>query len=190
LSEELDALRDSGGLLASVIASLDDVVFVLDRDCRYYGVWGRWLEMYSIDPAEFIGKTCAEVWAQEAGEFEAINRQVLGGETVVCDRWFEMPWGEVYYESTLSPLRGPSGEVIGICGIRQDVTDLKRAEDAIRREKEYAQHLIDSANVMVVGLDAEGSVQLFNHAAELVTGWSRAEILGCDWFETVVPRDR
>jgi len=191
LSEELDALCQTEGLLDTVVRSLEDVIFVLDLSCRYYGLWGRWIERHAVDPTTILGKTCDEVWAQDGyGEFDEVNQQVLVGETVVFDRWFEMPWGSVYYQSTLSPLLGADGRVIGICGVRRDITDLKRAEDSIRREKEYAEHLIDSANVMVVGLDSVGNVRLFNTAAEQLTGWRRADIIGANWFETVVPKDR
>lgn len=191
MSRELDALRAGGGLLDAVVGSLNDVVFVLDAECRYYGIWGRWLADHDLKTEDFIGHTCAEVWGEaDADFFHEVNQQVLAGEAVVFERWFDMPWGPVYYNSSLSPLKDHTGAVIGVCGTRRDITDLKRAEDAIAREKAYAQSLVESANVMVVGLDTNGTVRLFNRAAEEITGWAHHEVVGNDWFETVVPRDR
>lgn len=43
---------------------------------------------------------------------------------------------------------------------------------------------------MVVGLDHQGRVCIFNAAAEQMTGHPRHEILGQDWFDRVVPKDR
>lgn len=56
--------------------------------------------------------------------------------------------------------------------------------------KAFAEQLIDTANVMLVGLDNQGRVTIFNEAAEQVTGYRREEVLGCDWFLLAVPRNR
>ncbi len=61
---------------------------------------------------------------------------------------------------------------------------------ALREAKEYAENLIRTANVLVVQLDAEGRVTLLNEAGEKITGYRQAELLGKDWFEVVVPRER
>ena len=190
MPERIAALQTAGHLLDAVIGSMSDIVFVLDSDCRYYGIWGRWLAEHDLSAADYIGKTCEEVWSSpEAEFFREVNEQALGGETVVFERWFEMPWGPVFYQTRLSPLY--DGEtIIGICGIRRDITDLKRAEETLKRERAYAQRVIDSANVMIVGLDADGVVRLFNNAAEEITGYSHDEIVGRQWFETVCPGDR
>lgn len=190
MHDRIDALASAGDLLEAVVGSMSDVVFVLDADCRYYGVWGRWLPEHDLSAADFVGKTCEEVWGgDEASFFREVNEQALAGETVVFERWFDMPWGPVYYQTRLSPLY-EGDVVIGICGIRRDITDLKQAEDAVRRERAYAQRVIDSANVMIIGLDGEGIVRLFNHAAEEITGYRHDEIVGVNWFESVCPSER
>jgi PAS domain S-box-containing protein len=56
--------------------------------------------------------------------------------------------------------------------------------------KEFTDQIIETANVMVVGLDREGRIELLNEAAEELTGYRRGELLGRDWFELVVPRSR
>jgi PAS domain S-box-containing protein len=61
---------------------------------------------------------------------------------------------------------------------------------ALRDERDYSKRLIESANAMVVGLDEEGCVEVFNHEAERVTGYQADEVLHKNWFEIVVPRDR
>ena len=53
-----------------------------------------------------------------------------------------------------------------------------------------ATALIDTANAIVVGLDSSGNIVEFNPAAEAITGYSRAELAGRDWFEVICPRER
>jgi two-component system, sensor histidine kinase and response regulator len=72
----------------------------------------------------------------------------------------------------------------------EDITERKLMEEALHRAKDYAEHLIRTANAIVVVLDANGSIQVFNEAAERITGYSLEELKGRSWFETLCPRDR
>ncbi len=83
----------------------------------------------------------------------------------------------------------PSGDLVGILNSR-DITERKRFEESLQAAKEYSEKLIQTANAMVIGLDREGKVTVCNEETERVTGYKRADIEGCDWFELVVPRDR
>jgi PAS domain S-box-containing protein len=71
-----------------------------------------------------------------------------------------------------------------------DITDRKRSEQVLESAKDYAENLIQTANTMVIGMDSSGVVQVFNDAAEKITGYTRREIEGRNWFEVIVPRDR
>ncbi len=72
----------------------------------------------------------------------------------------------------------------------RDVTARKHAEDALVRERDYSRTLVDGANAIVVGLDPEGRIALWNQAAERLSGYAWADLLGKDWFEVLVPRTR
>jgi len=71
-----------------------------------------------------------------------------------------------------------------------DITERKQAEDELRLAKEYAENLIETANAMVIVLDIDGNITVFNKAAEEITGYSRSELLNRNWFEVVVPKER
>lgn len=71
-----------------------------------------------------------------------------------------------------------------------DIVERKRTKISLREARDFAESLIETANVMVVGLDRYGSIVTFNKAAELITGYSRNELAGRNWFETLVPRVR
>ena len=65
-----------------------------------------------------------------------------------------------------------------------------RRQQSLIRAQVFSAQLIETANVMVLGLDAAGCVSIYNSTAERITGYTRAEILGKPWFELVVPKER
>jgi PAS domain S-box-containing protein len=82
------------------------------------------------------------------------------------------------------------GDVIYTAVLR-DVTDRKEAEEALRRERDFAERLIQAAPMIVLVLDPQGRVVRFNRYLEEVSGYSLEETRGADWFETFLPaRDR
>ncbi|AXS79085.1 PAS domain S-box protein [Dechloromonas sp. HYN0024] len=67
---------------------------------------------------------------------------------------------------------------------------IDREQQAIQAAKQYAEKLINTANVMVVELNLLGEVKRINPAVEEITGYRADELLGHNWFETIVPEER
>ena len=93
-------------------------------------------------------------------------------------------------DDSAAPIKDAAGRIIGVVLVFRDVTDKRRAEAELRQAKDYAENIIRSANVMIVGLDLAGNVTVFNEEAERLTGYSQEEMLEKNWFKTVVPSDR
>jgi two-component system sensor kinase FixL len=72
-------------------------------------------------------------------------------------------------------------------GILHDLTEQKLAEQKMWQEKERAKKYLDVANTMMVALDKNGRVELFNKKGEEILGYDEAEILGQIWFDLFVP---
>ena len=66
----------------------------------------------------------------------------------------------------------------------------KQREADLQSAKDFAENLLETANAMVVRLDVDGNIQIINEAAEAITGYAAAEILGRNWFEVLVPKSR
>lgn len=66
----------------------------------------------------------------------------------------------------------------------------KAAEADALRARTFAERIIETANVMVVGLNSAGEIILFNQTAERISGHAKQDVLGRNWFDTLVPRTR
>ncbi|HJW85491.1 MAG TPA: PAS domain S-box protein [Candidatus Brocadiaceae bacterium] len=80
------------------------------------------------------------------------------------------------------------GAIIGVIGTARDITKQKQIMEALRQAKDYAEDLIETANVLIVGLDVAGNIRVFNEAAEKITGYKKTEVLGKNCFETLMPQ--
>jgi two-component system cell cycle sensor histidine kinase/response regulator CckA len=80
--------------------------------------------------------------------------------------------------------------LIAYDGLISDISERKQAYFALQSSKEYAEKLIETANTMVVGLDVNGRITVFNAAAEKISGYAKKELENRNWFEVIVPRDR
>jgi PAS domain S-box-containing protein len=70
------------------------------------------------------------------------------------------------------------------------VSARESAEADTAAAREFAAELIEIAGALIVGLDVKGGIQIFNKAAEEITGYAREELLGRNWFEVLVPQER
>ncbi len=75
-------------------------------------------------------------------------------------------------------------------GLLEEMRQRALAEESAQAARDYAQNLIQTANVMVIGLDAGRQLTVYNEAAERITGYSRKELEDLGWFNALMPRDR
>ncbi|WP_201222764.1 PAS domain S-box protein [Halochromatium roseum] len=80
-------------------------------------------------------------------------------------------------------LRSSDGKPQGVLGNIADISPLRRATDALRRERDRAQRYLDTANSIILSLDVQGRVTLANRYTCELLGWTEQDLLGQDWFE-------
>jgi PAS domain S-box-containing protein len=87
--------------------------------------------------------------------------------------------GTYYWVDTaIVPFLNDQGKPFQYLAIRFDITERKRAEEALWETNQRLEALIQAAPVSIEILDPEGNVQLWNPTAEQMFGWSTQEVLG------------
>jgi PAS domain S-box-containing protein len=74
--------------------------------------------------------------------------------------------------------RDVSGNVVGMIGVGQDITERKQVEMEKTRVAQELQTFIDTANAPIFGIDADGLVNEWNNKSAAITGFSCEEVLG------------
>ena len=65
---------------------------------------------------------------------------------------------------------------------------LRINEKELKKEKEFSENLLDTANAFILNLDTNANIMLFNKFAEKLTGYKKGEVLGKNWFDIFIPK--
>jgi PAS domain S-box-containing protein len=87
----------------------------------------------------------------------------------------------------VSPVRGADGRLVALRWLVRDIRQRKEAEEAIRRERDFAEGLIQTAQAVVLVLDRDGRIVRFNAFLEELAGYALADVKGQDWFTRFLP---
>ncbi|NSW92629.1 MAG: PAS domain S-box protein [Firmicutes bacterium] len=160
----------------ALVDSTEDIIYELDKEQRYTGVYGKWMGKGGVRPIFFLGKTARDIFGPEkATVHEIANKKALEGEHVVYEWDIEVDDEVKYYQTSLSPIINRKGLISGLVGIGREITALINIKQELQRERELLRTTLLSIGDAVVTTDQEGRITSMNKVAEEITGWSLEE---------------
>ena len=93
-------------------------------------------------------------------------------------------------ELSISPVRDEEGHLVSFVGVQNDVTERKRAEEALRDSEERYRALYEDNPSMYFTLDAKGTVLSVNHFGSRQLGYAPEELIGHPVLEIFHEEDR
>jgi len=187
-----EALRDNEARTRAILDTAADAIVTADERGTIESFNPAAARMFGWSPEEIIGQNLAvlmpEPYASRHNDYMANylrtgTAKIIGlGREIVARR----------RDGTVFPIELSVGEVhIGdrrlFTGIMRDITERKRAEDALRAERNLVSAILDSAGVLVIALDTQGRIIRFNRACEQLTGYRFEEVRGRPFWEVVLP---
>ncbi|MGZ6220967.1 MAG: PAS domain-containing sensor histidine kinase, partial [Syntrophales bacterium] len=180
------ALVEQSRILEGFFTSTITPLVFLDRDFNFIRVNEAYAKACQRQISDFPGHNHFEFYP--SGAKEIFGRVV---ETKIPYQAIAQPftfpdhpeWGVTYWDWTLTPLLGESGEVEFLVFALQDVTERKRAEKELRTASLYARSLIEASLDPLVTISADGKVMDVNKATEFTTGVSRDQVIGSDFSD-------
>jgi PAS domain S-box-containing protein len=113
-------------------------------------------------------------------EYRAMWDELTAGRT-----WFgifhnKREDGSLFWEqASISPVTDANGDITHYVAIKQDITERRQAEDAIRNLSRRLQAVLSAASeVAIVATDRDGLITLFNTGAQRMLGYSEEEVVG------------
>ena len=172
-----DALRKSEQEKQAILDSMsEDVVY---HDTEHRIVWANRVasESVGLAPEDLAGRHCYEVWHQRSKPCPRcpVVKTRESGQPQEAE--MTSPDGRVWFVRGY-PVRDANHDVAGIVEVTLEITDRKRAEQALRDSEEKYRTVLEAFPDPVVVYDMEGKCLYMNSAFTRVFGWMQEELLG------------
>ena len=153
------ALAQERNLLRILIDNVPNYIFIKDTERRYVANNIAHLRSLGVqDPAQAIGKTVFDFHPPDlAAQYDADERQVIqSGQPLLNkeEHYLDLALGERRWHHTNKvPLRDSHGQIIGLVGICQDITERKQAEKELQTKSRQQEQLFQTAHQLTASLD-------------------------------------
>jgi PAS domain S-box-containing protein len=184
LAMETRAAGESTEIRERYIAIAPAIILALDRNGTITYLNAKGGEILECIPDEVIGtswfdrflrdnerepvKTVfANLMAGQAESGQAFENRVLTGSgTEKIIRWHN------------TGLHDESGAITGTLAFGEDITEEKQAQDILRSMQQFQESVIANANVWITVLAPDGTILVWNDAAEAISGYKKTDVIG------------
>jgi PAS domain S-box-containing protein len=182
------ALRESEERLRLILNSTDDLIIMQDLQGRYlyfnsatrYGVAVD--EMLGLTPYDFLDRESADQMV------ERLKKVAKTGQNIREKTPLVWKGQTLWFSDSLSPVRDANGTITTVVTVSQNITERKRAEEALRESEEMYRTLAESSNDLIFVIGRDDRVEytnsfaaaLLNKPVEQITGRPRTSFFPPD----------
>jgi PAS domain S-box-containing protein len=163
--------------LAAIVQSSHDAIVAKNLN----GIITDWNQgaqrIFGYKPKEIIGKSVLTLIPKDRqSEEQEILRKTRRGESL--DHYETVRRRKdgklIDVSLTISPIKGPKGEIVGVSKIARDITEKKQTEQRLTEQA----RLLDLTNDAIIVRDHQDRVVYWNRGAEEMYGFSAKEAVG------------
>jgi PAS domain S-box-containing protein len=165
--------------------SMSDGVFLFGDSGILIRVNRAGADMEGADIKELVGKRCCDILAHTEKAECFVGPAIRNGSRVVKE--IVILRGARTLLVTIEPVLAEGRVGASIC-VARDITELRRAEEEVRQQREFAAQLVESAQESIFTFDLDGRVTWFNRRFCETTGYSERDAAGIN-VRMLVHRD-
>ncbi|MCK4338652.1 MAG: PAS domain S-box protein [Candidatus Cloacimonetes bacterium] len=190
-----EALQKEKEYYHSFVTSLTDWVWEIDLNGvhTYSNPAVESILGYKVD--EVVGHHLTELWLDDAKTPKTLkwlkNTLASGkGWKNYTGKFKHKKGSTILMESTAIPIFDSEHKLIGYRGIDHDITERKRAEEALKDSEEKFRDLFENANDVIWTSDIKGRYLTVNHLFETLLGYSTKELINKQSLYLIAQEDR
>jgi len=176
------SLAESEKRFRDYTISSSDWVWEIDENNRYTYTSGKVKEILGYSPEEFVGKSPFDFMKKEEAErVKTLFQNCVSARKPIDDmeNWHVGRDGqEVCVLTSGVPIFNINGTYKGYRGVDKDITDRKKWEDELSREKEHTKQIIEGTTDAFFELDNKLNIIYINKRAELQLGVTGSSVIG------------
>lgn len=183
-------------LLDALVQHMPHFVYWKDRWGRYLGCNLNFAKVSGHQsPEELIGKDDNDLtWTREQTEhYRKIDEEVMStGKPLqnIVETYRSRDGKEGWARTNKSPLFSADGEVIGVFGISEDITEQTRIEKELKARRDEMRITLESAPVGILSVLSSGKIVGSNPACCRMLGWELSDMLSMNYLDLFHPEDR
>jgi PAS domain S-box-containing protein len=185
------ALRKSEVLNRRLVEHLPHRVFVKDRNSVYLSCNTNYARDLGVTPEQLIGKSSLDVHPAELAEaYIAADHAVMeSGQMQESEERRIIAGQERWTHKMKMPYRDDQGNITGVVSIFEDITDRRKAVEALRKSEEYFRAIIENASDITLVVDKKGMISFASPSIEQTLGYKPEEIIGKSSLDLIAPAD-
>lgn len=187
-----DTLQESEGRLQGLVEHIPQRIFIKDRNSVYLYCNKQYASDHGITPDQIKGKDDFEFYTPEmALAYRADDEACMAtGTARETEKPYQCNGQELWIHTIKVPYRDGQGQIIGVLGLFEDITNRKRMELTLRDSESRLRTLAETMPDALVVYDDLGRVTFANNAFEELYGWSTKELVGKTITNFVPPSEK
>ena len=177
------ALQESEQRLKLFIEHAPASLAMFDREMRYLNVSRRWMNDYGLGDRDLRGLSHYDVFPEIPERWKEIHRRALAGEVVRDDndRFDRLDGSVQWLRWEVRPWLDAAGYIAGIVVFSEDITEYRRAEEALKANEQQFRTLADSIPNLTWWANADGYITWYNQRWYEYTGKTPEQMEGWGW---------
>jgi len=148
-----------------IVRTVSDPISYVDRNYVYRAVNETYATYARRPLEEIVGVSVVELLGQEVFEAQLKPHldRCLAGEEVHYQAWFPIPGEQLrFMDVGYYPVHGQDGSITGVVVASRDMTEHKKAEEALQRERDLVARVMDTSPVGIAVFDRQGRMTFAN----------------------------
>jgi diguanylate cyclase (GGDEF)-like protein/PAS domain S-box-containing protein len=174
------ARRRSEAVLRAIVQSSPLAIFALDRHTAVH-VWNRAAEdLFGWTADEVVGDPPPFVTPETKPALDRLVARVFRGRTVKgqTHHYVRRDGAPLDVDVSIAPLRNAAGQVVTAVAVLADVTEQRRATQALRESEVWFRSLVQHSSDMVMVIAADGTMQYLSPSVGDFAGFDATEVIG------------
>ena len=168
-------------LFSAAVESSNDAIITTSLDGTITG-WNSAAErLYGYTAAEMAGKDVTLLVPMDRlSEVHDTLRRIGWGEHIEQNETVRLrkDGSRIEVSLSISPIKAPSGAIIGISKVARDITEANKTRQVLRQQTEELRRIFEASQDLIMVMNSRGYVVQISPSCEAILGYRPEEMIG------------